>query len=112
MSFKIVDRTGFEIKLDNGWTVAARFGPTAYCGNNTSLNGRKEQLEVNLRGESWEGANVEVRAFTNNKEYIFQQTGKPYKGWVGVEEFISFVTMVSHWPDSKHNWPSSSAPCS
>ena len=81
MSFKIVDRTGFEIKLDNGWTVAARFGPTAYCGNNTSLNGGKGQLEVNLQGESWEGANVEVRAFTNNKEYIFQQTGKPYKGW-------------------------------
>ena len=112
MSFKIVDRTGFEIKLANGWTVAARFGPTAYCGNNTSLNGGKGQLEVNLQGDSWEWAIVEVRAFTNNKEYIFQQTGKPYKGWVGVEEFISFVTMVSNWPDSKYNWPSSVAPCS
>ena len=112
MSFRIVDGTGFEITLDNGWTVSARFGLNNYCNNNASSNGRKGPLDSLGEGTPWESDNVEIKAFTNDKLYKFKTTGQDFKGWVGVDEFLVFVNVVKHWPDSKRRLPNSIAPCS
>ena len=31
--FKITNKSGFHITLENGWTVSVQFGPANYCDN-------------------------------------------------------------------------------
>jgi len=41
--FRIVDKIGFHITFDNGWTVSVQFGPGNCCDNRDMKIGKEEE---------------------------------------------------------------------
>jgi hypothetical protein len=88
MGFVITRGEGFQLTLENGWTVSVQFGAGNYASNG-------DTAEI----AAWWG---EQRDYRNWYDFGNDRV----KGWVTADEVVKFLGMVSRLPN-RIGWESS-----
>ena len=107
--FRLVKDMGFQVELDNGYTVSVMFGPFAQCSNKRYVIDYKEQLLNNTLDDVRQCSNAEtaVKDTVTGKFFPMPLTidGEDVQGYQTVEELILLLNRVKDFPntDAKMN---------
>jgi len=96
---------GFQIDMENGWTVSIQWGIGNYCSNRSSRGNPFSDVPDYL-----ECPDAEIAAWptdsrgegmgTSTNEWYTFEDGQQVKGWQRPTEVLAFINMISykdHW---------------
>lgn len=92
---------GFQINLENGWTVSVQFGIGSYCSNRSNTGNPFTDIP-----EFVECDNAEIAAWPTDDRrgnwYTFED-GEQVKGWQNPTKVIAFINLIARKPGYKPN---------
>jgi len=90
---------GFQIDLENGWTVSVQFGIGNYCSNQSNTGNPFKDIP-----DFVESSNAEIAAWPTNTRgegyahlgqwYKFED-GEEVKGWQNPTQVLEFMNMIA-----------------
>jgi len=99
---------GFQIDLENGWTVSVQFGIGSYCSNRSNTGNPFKDIP-----EFVECDNAEIAAWptdtrgpgmgTATREWYKFEDGEQVKGWQNPTKVIAFINLIARKPGYKPN---------
>ena len=96
--FAITQGSGFQLTLENGWTVSVQFGAGNYASN------RDADFFAAKKENFWESTTAEIAAWYGEREGIGTENWYDFgnesriKGWCSADEVVEFLGMVSKLP--------------
>ena len=88
--FRIVNDMGFQVILDNGYTVSVMFSPNHYCSNKDS----------NRIGGDLESRNAETAVKDTVTGEFIPIDGEDVQGYQTVNELIVLINKVRDYPNT------------
>ena len=91
---------GFQVELDNGYTVSVMFSPFSYCSNRKFAKDYKDKL----LGDRYEKYTVCPNAETAVKDTVTGEfvpiDGEDVSGYQTVNDFIHLINNVRDYPNT------------
>ena len=85
---------GFQIDMENGWTVSVQFGIGNYCSNRSNTGNPFRDIP-----EFIECPNAEIAAWPtatrNQKDWYIFENGEQVNGWQTPQHVLEFMNKVS-----------------
>ena len=107
-------QSGFQITLENGWTISVMFGPLAYGSNRLNWKEDCFEWDNNFKTAQARGTTAEVWAYHNtydedkrrnlptkleqNNYKLAHHYPEDPLGWKGTFEVLEFINHVSNLP--------------
>ena len=102
--FKITYHSGFQIKLENGYTVSVQFGPGNYCSRRPSLDDKRPFHTIFREprtSNTWESETAEVAIVDPNGDFVpvdkfCEDVSMDIEiaGWVTADQVATIITNV------------------
>ena len=91
--FRLVNDMGFQVELNNGYTVSVMFSPFAMCSNKQFLDGLSKDPVTDCR-------NAETAVKDTVTEEFIPIDGEDVQGYQTVEELILLLNRVKDFPNT------------
>ena len=103
--FRLVNDMGFQVELNNGYTVSVMFSPFANCSNHKFAENYKEQLLSNRYEQFTDCPNAETAVKDTVTGKFIPIDGEDVQGYQTVNDLILLLNRVKDFPntDSKMN---------
>ena len=98
--FRLVNDNGFQVDLDNGYTVSVMFSPFSYCSNSKFAKDYKEQLLGNRYEQFTECPNAEIAVKDTVTGEFSPIDGEDVTGYQTVNDFIHLINNVRDYPNT------------
>ena len=96
---------GFQIDLDNGWTVSVHFGIGSYCSNRSSLGNPFTDIPDYLECPYAEIAawptDSRGEGYSHLSNWYKFEDGEEVKGWQSPKRVLEFVNLIADLPDTQ-----------
>lgn len=98
--FRLVNDMGFQISLDNGYTVSVMFSPFAYCSNHKFAKDYKDKLLGDRYEKFTECPNAETAVKDTVTGEFSPIDGEDVTGYQTVNDFIHLINNVRDYPNT------------
>ena len=98
--FRLVNDMGFQMELNNGYTVSVMFSPFSYCSNSKFAKDYKEQLLSNRYEKFTECPNAETAVKDTVTGEFIPIDGEDVQGYQTVNELIVLINEVRDYPNT------------
>ena len=90
--FAITQGSGFQLTLENGWTVSIQFGAGNYASN------RNVAYDAARKEDYWESKTAEIAAWHGASDNWYDFGNDEVKGWCRPNEVVQFLGIVAALP--------------
>tara|TARA_Y100000310_G_scaffold153135_1_gene152575 strand:+ start:1239 stop:1613 length:375 start_codon:yes stop_codon:yes gene_type:complete len=101
--FRLVNDMGFQVELDNGYTISVMFSPFSYCSNSKFAKDYHHKLLGDRYEQFTDCPNAETAVKDTVTGKFIPIDGEDVQGYQTVNELIVLIDKVKDYPytDSK-----------
>ena len=98
--FRLVNDSGFQIDLPNGYTISVQFSPFHMCSNKRFAKTYKEQLLNHRIDDFTKCPNAEMAVIDTVTNKFIPIDGEDVQGYQNIDAFIKLLNDVRDYPNT------------